>query len=304
MIKSWNQLYPLETGFTLIELMIAMMIASIIMGFLYSVHERLTISTANQKMMIKMQQNLRGGLTVMEKEIRMAGYNPKGVPDFKIIKAGFKDDLDGTWINVNSVLPAAYSSSLVFSSDRDGNGHVGSNEIISYSICDLLVSKPDGVPDLARNSGGGRQKVAIGIEKMGLAYAFDADLDGIVDFHDIDSDGVMDREDCIIWAVDTDGDNLLDLNIDINRDGVISRKDDSDGNGIINHHDGPSGFTSGVGLGKIRAVKIWLMARSGRIVRSHVSGREYVVGNMIVDAKKDQYARQVLLSTIWCRNLE
>jgi len=292
-----------ERGFSLIELIIAMAITCTVMGFLYSVHEKLTTGTANQKMIIQMQQNLRGGLIILEKEIRMAGYNPEGTHDFKILETGFKNDKNNKRVDINSAVPGTYSSFLTFSSDRDSDGVLDSNETISYSICDLLISKPDGIPDLARNSGGGRQKVARGIEKMGLAFAFDEDLDGNVEFHDSDSDGLMDSEDSIIWAVDSDSDGLLDLDLDINRDGEITGEDDMDRNGVINSHDSRKGFPEGVDSGKIRAVRIWLLARSGRMVKHRVVRGKYVVGNMIIESKKDGYSRLLFSSTIWCRNL-
>jgi len=292
-----------DTGFTLIEMMITLAITSIVMMFLYSVHNNLTISTANQKLKIQMQQNLRGGFSVMEKEIRMAGYDPEGTGHFTIMDVGYRLKNKTSSVNINSSVNQGYSSSLVFAYDRDHDGFVGSNEVIAYSVCDLLVSKPDGIPDLARNAGGGRQKVAVGIEKIGFAYAIDSDLDGVIDFTDSNSDGVMNPGDHFVWAVDTDGDRMLDLNIDINRDGRISLEDDSDGNGVINQLDATFAPIPDVELNKIRAVRIWLLARSGKMIRNRSSGSTYVVGNMIVSSHGDSFARRMLTSIVWCRNM-
>jgi len=111
-----------DTGFTLIEMMITLAITSIVMMFLYSVHNNLTISTANQKLKIQMQQNLRGGFSVMEKEIRMAGYDPEGTGHFTIMDVGYRLKNKTSSVNINSSVNQGYSSSLVFAYDRDHDG--------------------------------------------------------------------------------------------------------------------------------------------------------------------------------------
>jgi len=113
----------------------------------------------------------------------------------------------------------------------------------------------------------------------------------------------MNPGDHFVWAVDTDGDRMLDLNIDINRDGRISLEDDSDGNGVINQLDATFAPIPDVELNKIRAVRIWLLARSGKMIRNRSSGSTYVVGNMIVSSHGDSFARRMLTSIVWCRNM-
>lgn len=67
-----------ESGFTLVELLITMVISGVIMAAVYAAY------TVNQKVyteqqhVVYMQQNIRASLQMLGREIRMAGYSPAG----------------------------------------------------------------------------------------------------------------------------------------------------------------------------------------------------------------------------------
>ena len=67
-----------EAGFTLVELLIAMVIASLVMAAVYSVYYTQQKSYIVQEEVAAMHQNLRAAMFFMEKEIRMAGCDPTG----------------------------------------------------------------------------------------------------------------------------------------------------------------------------------------------------------------------------------
>jgi len=67
-----------EKGFTLVELLVAMVIAAIVMAGIYSVYYSQQRSYVVQEGVAEMQQNLRAAMFFMAKEIRMAGCNPTG----------------------------------------------------------------------------------------------------------------------------------------------------------------------------------------------------------------------------------
>ena len=150
-----------------------------------------------------MQQNLRAAMYVMEREIRMAGYDPTGSGNFGITDIRLKDIDDDLDVNGNS--------SLEFTIDRDDNGlGPDGDETVYYCIYDSPVGAPDGKTDLAqRYGGGGRQLLAQNIEALGLAYAFDNNGDGQLDTTVAGN---------TIWAIDSDNDNDLDVNLDTNDD--------------------------------------------------------------------------------------
>ncbi|OPX36370.1 MAG: hypothetical protein B1H12_07155 [Desulfobacteraceae bacterium 4484_190.2] len=65
-------------GFTLTELLIAMAIAGIVMAGVYTAYSSQQRSYIAQEQVTAVQQNLRVAMYFMEREIRMAGCDPKG----------------------------------------------------------------------------------------------------------------------------------------------------------------------------------------------------------------------------------
>jgi type IV pilus assembly protein PilW len=64
-------------GFTIVELLVAIAITGIVMAGVYSVYYAQQKSALVQEQMAAMQQNLRAALYFLEREIRIAGYNPE-----------------------------------------------------------------------------------------------------------------------------------------------------------------------------------------------------------------------------------
>ncbi|MCK4784626.1 MAG: prepilin-type N-terminal cleavage/methylation domain-containing protein [Desulfobacteraceae bacterium] len=146
-------------GFTLIELMIAMAISLIVMAGIYSAYQSQQKSHDIQIQVAAMQQNLRAAMFYMEREIRMAGCDPKGnaAPAAAIIDA--------------------QANSIEFRSDIRGNS-VGTepdgetdddNEHIEYRIYDALG---DGVNDIGRDdkNGMGLNAIALNIDVLDFVY--------------------------------------------------------------------------------------------------------------------------------------
>ena len=65
-----------DKGFALVELLVAMGIAGLVMAGIYTAFYSQQKSYAVQEEVAAMQQNLRTGLYHVEREIRMAGYDP------------------------------------------------------------------------------------------------------------------------------------------------------------------------------------------------------------------------------------
>ncbi len=63
-------------GFTLIELMVALAVTSILLAGIYTTYITQLKSHLTQQLLVEMQQNLRGSMQLIEREIRMAGYDP------------------------------------------------------------------------------------------------------------------------------------------------------------------------------------------------------------------------------------
>lgn len=89
-----------QKGITLIELMIATSVLGIAVSGMYSAYRSQLKTFMIQKQTAEMQQNIRAGLDIMVREIRMAGYDPLGTADAAILTASadsieFTMDLGG-----------------------------------------------------------------------------------------------------------------------------------------------------------------------------------------------------------------
>jgi type IV pilus assembly protein PilW len=161
----------------------------------------------------------------------------------------------------------------------DEDGFVtGPGDDITYSVSDDN--------QLERDDGSGKQAVVENVEAIGFAYAFDGDGDG-----NIDTSGGGN----IIWAIDsdkTDGFDQLDKYLDTDDDGIISASDNPNGDDLA----------PPVPLGRIRAVRIWILTRTGNEQRDHSDTSTYIVANQRVPAN-DHNRRQLVITTVKCRNM-
>ena len=64
-----------ENGFTLIELMIAMAISTVVLGGIYGVYGAQVKQHKAQRQIAGMQQNIRAVMFLLERDIRLAGYS-------------------------------------------------------------------------------------------------------------------------------------------------------------------------------------------------------------------------------------
>jgi type IV pilus assembly protein PilW len=150
------RMWACSAGFSLIELMIAMVVGLVVLGAMYSVFIIQNKTLGNQEEIVAMQQRVRAGMEMMTREIMMAGYNPTGgTPKPGIV--------------------AASANSITFTMDitnTDGTGSPdgltdGPNEYITYDLYDS-----DGVQALGRKStsGANRQPVVENISVLDFTY--------------------------------------------------------------------------------------------------------------------------------------
>jgi prepilin-type N-terminal cleavage/methylation domain-containing protein len=120
-----------KKGFTLIELMVAMAISTVVMGAIYSVYTAQTKSARTQQMIVEMHQNIRAAMFLLEKDIRMAGFDISDPP------AGARIEQD--FINRFTALPTTDAdpgependddpktdaTHIAFTADEDEDGHI------------------------------------------------------------------------------------------------------------------------------------------------------------------------------------
>lgn len=249
----------LGSGFSLVELLVAMAITGVVMVVVFKVYTTQQDSYVLQEQVAEMQQNGRTAKYVMTREIRMAGYDPTGLAGAGFISAG--------------------GNIIHFTMDiTNEDGSIDPGDDITYS---LSADK-----ELMRNDGTNNQAVVENVEAVGFAYAFDADDNGSIDT----SAGGN-----IIWAIDsdvTDADSQLDTYLDTNDDGIISLDDNATG----------AALASPVPLDKVRAVRMWILARTGREDKAFADTTTYVVADQRVTAS-DGSRHHLLTTTVKCRNM-
>ena len=269
-----------QLGFTLIELFIGIVISVIAITAGLKIFDHMQNSSVQQVEISMLQQNQRGVLTILERELRLIGMDMNQSNIF-----GITDVRKFTITNpgVDATPSAAGSPILRMTMDLNDDKSIGPGEIITYALYDR---DNDGQPpfELARSTAtpvtdeiNGRQLLAEGIQAIGFAYAFDADGDGIIDRQVV----VPGDPPSIIWAVDSNNDGLLDA--------------DLSGAAL------PGGGT--VPTSAIRAVQFWILGMAQRQDSSYTNTNVYSVGDQPPFVPNDQFRRWLLTEIVHCRNL-
>ncbi|MDH3882589.1 MAG: prepilin-type N-terminal cleavage/methylation domain-containing protein [Desulfobacterales bacterium] len=280
-------------GFSLTELMIAMAVGSIIMAVIYSTYQAQQKSYTNQQVAVEMQQNIRAAMSLIKREIRMAGYDPLASDGVDNDAANGADDPGES---SGAGILSATGSFIQFSFDNNANSTTADpNESLTYGFTsgdiDLDGIADDGAESLSRvDAGSGTTElIAYDIQGIAFAYAFDDDGDGQLD--------ITPGNGNVIWAVDADDDGFLDTVLDTDDDGDIDAADTPGGVALD-----PAFWPTQVDIANIRAVRIWVLARSRIPIRGHSDNRTYVVGAGRVNSA-DDFQRRLLVDTVNCRNM-
>lgn len=149
-----------DSGFTLIELMLAMLLSVFVLGAIYSVYLNHQKSSTVQNQTAELQQNIRAALYIIERETRMAGYDPTGNAGAGITIA----------TNDNFVFTQLADNDL---NDNDNDGATdepGELLTIDYALYDGLG---DGDLELGRKTGVNYQGVVENIDAIEFLYTLD-----------------------------------------------------------------------------------------------------------------------------------
>lgn len=304
-----------RSGYTLIELLVSLAIAGILFAAVclaFGTHQKIL---TEQGMSIDIQQSVRAAYSLMQHDIRMAGYDATWIDnnDDRLDDRRGRDlidnDCDGSADHADpgsdehsnlAHFTAAKPHYLQFRLDRLKDGDFcDSQDLIGFGFSSRRDRNQDGVADagtapLGRSVGAsGLQPLAEDIQAVAFGYAFDDDNGAETPDGEIDT-----VSDHIIWGYDADGDGNLDTLLDCNRDGIINTADDLNGDGVINDALLPSP----VPVERIRAVAIWLLARTRSPLRGYSDTATYVVGRRII-TPADRYKRELMTTIVYCRNL-
>jgi type IV pilus assembly protein PilW len=161
-------------GFSLIELMVAMAITTIVIASVFTSYSGQQESNLSQKQVVEMQQHSRAAMYIMAMEIRMAGYDPDEVGGADIINAG-----DGSDSTEKLVFTYYNEDAGSDGSDNDNDGstdEAGENmQQVEYYLYDSSNDADNLVDDLGRRNGARLDVIAENIQNLTFTYL---DVDG------------------------------------------------------------------------------------------------------------------------------
>jgi prepilin-type N-terminal cleavage/methylation domain-containing protein len=124
-----------KNGFTMVELMVTMAIASIVLAGIYAAYSAQVRSHATQQAVLDIQQNLRSAIYYVQRSVRMAGYGAN---------AGFVDNFDAFIEPYKSAGASRTATTICFTVDDDDDGEIDGtvatnidnvdNELIAYRL--------------------------------------------------------------------------------------------------------------------------------------------------------------------------
>ncbi len=137
-----------HTGFTLIEMMIAMAIGTLLLAAVANTFINQRETYAIREQVSTMQQNAMGGMDFIVRELAMAGYDPT----------------EGAGAGIVVATATTIQATMDLSNDGDT---ADADENVTYVLYD---AEGDGDTDLGRNTGGGNQLVALNIQNLAFMY--------------------------------------------------------------------------------------------------------------------------------------
>jgi type IV pilus assembly protein PilW len=163
-----------KKGFTLIELMVTMAIASIVLAGIYAAYSAQVRSHVTQQVVLDIQQNLRSATYYLQRSVRMAGYGAN---------AGFVDNFDVFIEPYKSSGASRTASSICFTVDEDDDGEIDGTNGANIDNVDneLIAYRLDGNNTLLqyRPSMNSWIPIADNIQAINFRY-LDRDLNGMV----------------------------------------------------------------------------------------------------------------------------
>ena len=155
-----------NSGFTLIEILIGMVLTSIVSIGIFQAYNSQQRSQIAQQQSVDMQQNIRAAMMIMTKEIRKAGYDPTGTSGAGIVELGDGSDA------------ANFLKFTYFNPDAAGDGNDNDNdtgtsdadEVLQAVEYYLFDSKDDGTMDLGRRNGARLDAIVQNIQSLNFVY--------------------------------------------------------------------------------------------------------------------------------------
>jgi prepilin-type N-terminal cleavage/methylation domain-containing protein len=298
-------------GFTLVELLVAMAIATVILTAIFSTFKSQQDSYVVQSQLAMTQQNVRGAMQLISRDIQMAGYYTNF--ETSIITMDW-DDMGGD----ESMHPIIYA--------RDNISAVGDGIKDNTDLIVIVKASMENGRQLASGEAASGTTASSTLRDAGnltenkFALLVKNDLSRAEFFRVTNSTGIITlskslvesyteddwifRADIIIYYVDDadpDHPNLMRRNLGNNEQAQVMAEDIDNIQFRYVLDDG-SKVESGFNEREVRAVEIYLLARTRHIIRGYTDPNRYKFAN-IDETPGDGYRRRLLKALIKTRNI-
>jgi len=148
-----------EKGVTLIELLVVLVISGIVIGGIYRVFISQTKAYTVQDQVAEIQQDVRGAMEMMVREIRMAGFQT--------------NNFASAAISNNPIIPDNSNSTITVNYEYIPSGAgVPTTNTVTYALAGGSLTRTlNGVPETLLDN----------VTSLNFSYGIDADGDGIID---------------------------------------------------------------------------------------------------------------------------
>jgi prepilin-type N-terminal cleavage/methylation domain-containing protein len=298
-------------GFTLVELLVAMAIATVVLTAIFFTFKSQQDSYVVQSQVAMTQQNVRGAMQLISRDIQMAGYYTNF--EASIITMNW-DDMGAD----ESMRPIIYA--------RDNISAAGDDIKDNTDLIVIVKASMENGRQLALGEAASMTTASSTLRDAGnltqdkYAVLVKNDLSRAEFFQVTNSTGIMNlskslvgsyteddwifRADIIIYYVD-DADpehpNLMRRNLGNNEQAQVMAEDIDNLQFRYVLDDG-SEVDSGFNERDVRAVQIYLMGRTRNIIRGYTDPNTYNIGGMNV-TPGDGYRRRLLKALIKTRNI-